>query len=115
LIGGDPNLPIASQGYSYFFGKMIAGGLAGTTTWFFAYPFDVVKSLSQSASFNQDHGKMSMLNITRYILKTYGLKAFFHGLSSCLSRAFLVNAFCFVTYEWCAEHLNIWMPGKNQN
>jgi hypothetical protein len=27
--------------------KLTAGGFAGMTTWFFAYPFDVVKSVSQ--------------------------------------------------------------------
>jgi hypothetical protein len=51
LLKSDPNLPIAKQGYGFFFGKMIAGGLAGTTTWFLAYPFDVVKSVVQSSTY----------------------------------------------------------------
>ncbi|TNV76816.1 hypothetical protein FGO68_gene1330 [Halteria grandinella] len=111
LIFGDNTSQDSQISYKVFMGKMLAGGLAGMTTWFFAYPFDVVKSIVQSSTFNFEKAGLSMhgssiLAVTRYLYKTHGPHIFFHGLGSCLARAFIVNAFCFVTYEWCVQAMN---------
>ncbi len=44
LLRIDPTLKITQQNVWYLAKKMTAGGLAGALTWFFAYPFDVIKS-----------------------------------------------------------------------
>ncbi len=41
----EPVANSTDQSFKVYLGKMMAGGLAGMTTWFFAYPFDVVKSV----------------------------------------------------------------------
>jgi len=91
--------------------KLFAGGFAGMTNWFFAYPFDVIKSISQQATMPiGEERRPSMLNIARYLWKNHGPKVFFRGLSSCLARAFVVNAICLVCYEECVKEINRMLP-----
>ncbi len=96
------------NGLKLYFGQMMAGGLAGMLTWLFAYPMDVVKSMVQSAAYRQRHD--SVLSVVHNLYLQHGVRVFFHGLNSCLLRAFIVNAFCFTTYEWCVKHLDINLP-----
>ena len=47
MRGADPTRVAEEQKMKNFMVKLTAGGFAGMTTWLFAYPFDVVKSVSQ--------------------------------------------------------------------
>lgn len=47
LFGADAKKIQDEQRVKSFMIKLMAGGFAGMTTWFFAYPFDVIKSISQ--------------------------------------------------------------------
>jgi hypothetical protein len=66
MRGADPNKLAEEEKLKNLMIKLTAGGFAGMTTWFFAYPFDVVKSVSQQASipFGEDK-RPSMLKITQ--------------------------------------------------
>ena len=113
MRGADPKKMAEEQKMKNLMIKLTAGGFAGMTTWFFAYPFDVVKSVSQQVSaslhFGQDK-RPSMIKITQYLWRNHGLKVFFHGLSSCLVRAFVVNSICLVSYEECVKKMNRMLP-----
>ncbi|CDW76482.1 mitochondrial carnitine acylcarnitine carrier protein cacl [Stylonychia lemnae] len=102
MFGMDPNSKISDQNVTFLVKKMLAGGLAGSTTWFFAYPFDVIKSVAQTERFINH----SSFQIMRHLHREHGLSIYHQGLMSCLTRAFVVNSFCFVIYEYCCQQLN---------
>lgn len=58
-----------------FFGKMIAGGLAGQVSWGTGYPFDVIKSYIQ---YHPEHS--GTLKTAKYIFQKYGANKFYKGL-----------------------------------
>ena len=66
MRGADPKKLAEEEKLKNLMIKLTAGGFAGMTNWFFAYPFDVVKSVSQQASipFGEDK-RLSMLKITQ--------------------------------------------------
>ena len=47
MRGADPKKLAEEEKLKNLMIKLTAGGFAGMTNWFFAYPFDVVKSVSQ--------------------------------------------------------------------
>ena len=65
MRGADPARVAEEHKMKNFMVKLTAGGFAGMTTWLFAYPFDVVKSVSQQTSitFGEDK-RPSILKIT---------------------------------------------------
>lgn len=62
LLGLNPKDSISSDNKSAIIKKMIAGGFAGQSTWFFAYPFDIIKTIAQSGTNNP-----GMLKISRQL------------------------------------------------
>ena len=76
--------------------ELIAGGCAGTFTWFSIMPFDVVKSRYQADMKNEFKG------IIDCVYKSYqeeGITVFYRGcLVTCL-RAFPVNGVIFLVYS----------------
>jgi|LauGreDrversion4_2_1035121.scaffolds.fasta_scaffold173877_2 hypothetical protein len=51
-----------------------------------------------------------MVQIVKYLYKQHGIQVFYHGFSSCMVRAFLVNAICLVTYEYTVDAINLTLP-----
>jgi len=71
---------------------LIAGGLAGLINWGITYPLDVVKSrqIAQNISIKQ----------------ALSQKNFYKGFSICATRAVIVNALNFWTYETVKKYIN---------
>ena len=72
------------------FDSFIAGGFAGSFTWFCTYPQDTIKSRLQSGQ-------------AKTILEAYKVGGLWNGLSYCLLRAFIVNAVGFPIFEYFSE------------
>jgi solute carrier family 25 carnitine/acylcarnitine transporter 20/29 len=75
---------------------LFAGGMAGIGNWIVACPFDVVKSIWQTAPAGTYSGP---LDVARKLLEREGPTAFFRGLSPALLRAFPANAACLLGAE----------------
>ena len=86
------------------FVTLFAGGMAGIGNWIIACPFDVVKSIWQTAPAGT---YSSPLDIARKLLRKEGPSAFFRGLSPALLRAFPANAACLLG----AETVRSLLPG----
>jgi len=78
---------------------LLAGGLAGSAAWLSIYPIDVAKTRIQSSPAAKAD---SLLDTLRQITKEKNLTA---GLSSCILRAFALNAVVFSVYEATLSHL----------
>jgi solute carrier family 25 carnitine/acylcarnitine transporter 20/29 len=75
---------------------LFAGGMAGVGNWIVACPFDVVKSIWQTAPAGT---YSSPLDVARKLMEKAGPSAFFRGLSPALLRAFPANAACLLAAE----------------
>ena len=76
---------------------LLNGGIAGSLSWLYSYPIDVLKTKKQVSDSN-----------LWIILKKMKMKMYLNGLSVILLRSFIVNACVFYTYE----NLNIYLDGK---
>lgn len=76
---------------------LIAGGLAGTTSWIFTYPIDVIKSRLQADVNSKYIGAMDCLKKS---LIEEGTVCLFKGLNSTIIRAFPTNAATFAVVHW---------------
>lgn len=94
----DPSIPIGTAH------MMIAGGLAGTSSWLFTYPIDFLKSRLQVDGLA---GKTQYGGIFDCVRQTYastGIGGFFRGMSSTLIRSFPVNATTFSVVTWILRY-----------
>lgn len=87
-----------SVGCSLYFGSynylkdknynpFLSGSTAGTVSWLFTYPIDVVKTRIQSGLVNNWSDAIKKGNL-------------FKGLPVCLTRSFIVNGFAFSAYDY---------------
>ena len=79
-------------------GLLVAGGLAGITSWAIVYPIDVIKTRIQIDGF-MPHGRYK--NYFECLIVSYkneGLGVFTKGLAPTLVRAFPVNAATLCTF-----------------
>lgn len=76
------------------FGTVLAGGTSGIVFWLFAMPFDVLKSLQQTAK-----AEGNLFSIANNLLSKEGPSAFYKGITPVLIRAFPANAACFLGVE----------------
>ncbi|KAK4884421.1 hypothetical protein RN001_000692 [Aquatica leii] len=79
---------------------IIAGGLAGSTSWAVIVPFDVIKTRMQSDNMAQPEFKRT-IDCAKSLYRTSGLKIFGRGFTVTIMRAFPVNAAIFAAYEGC--------------
>lgn len=75
---------------------LLAGGIAGSTSWFFSQPMDVVKSCVQSQPL---HSTTSAWHLTREHVASDGAGFFLKGFGATMLRAFPVSAVTFLVYE----------------
>ena len=78
---------------------LVAGGLAGCSSWLVIYPVDVVKSHVQTASGKNNNGIETAIRL----YQLHGWRIFTRGLSVTMLRAFPVNAAVF----YALEHLKM--------
>lgn len=71
----------------YQFGPFISGGFSGCISWLITYPIDTIKTRKQIYQ-----------NLTLLQLIKQG--SLFKGITITLTRAFIVNSFCFTFYEY---------------
>ncbi|XP_043470676.1 mitochondrial basic amino acids transporter [Leptopilina heterotoma] len=76
---------------------LLAGGLAGTASWVFTYPVDVVKSRIQADTVGKYNGALDCLEKS---IKSEGVTSLFRGLNSTIIRAFPTNAVTFTIVTW---------------
>lgn len=81
-----------------------AGGIAGAVSWLVIYPLDVVKSRIQATTASCAPYK-SWTECMRQSVAKEGPGILARGLSSTLTRAFLVNSAIFSVYESVHRHL----------
>lgn len=81
----------------------IAGGLAGTVSWICIYPFDVLKSHTQTSKnkncINGGNG-LSLIETAANLYRQHGFRAFTRGLGVTIARAFPVNGSMLLTHEY---------------
>ncbi|GLE04388.1 hypothetical protein PINS_up015727 [Pythium insidiosum] len=75
---------------------LLAGGIAGSTSWFFSQPMDVVKSCVQSQGFQT---QKTALQLTKEHVAVEGSQFFLKGFGATMLRAFPVSAVTFLVYE----------------
>ncbi|XP_022663570.1 mitochondrial basic amino acids transporter-like isoform X2 [Varroa destructor] len=71
---------------------LMAGGMAGVTSWMLCYPIDAVKSRIQEASESS-----SFTTTTSRMYRQEGLRSFFRGVNAAVIRAYPANAAIFFT------------------
>ncbi|XP_011309823.1 mitochondrial basic amino acids transporter-like [Fopius arisanus] len=76
---------------------LIAGGLAGTASWVFTYPIDVIKSRVQ-ADLQQRY--LGSIDCLKKSIRDEGISCLFRGLNSTIIRAFPTNAATFAVVHW---------------
>lgn len=89
LTGGDPDRETDAR-------LLLAGGVAGSMSWVFTQPVDVVKSCVQSQSFD---AQRSAWALTKHHYAAEGLGYFTKGFGATMLRAFPVSAVTFLVYE----------------
>jgi solute carrier family 25 carnitine/acylcarnitine transporter 20/29 len=80
-----------------------AGSVAGIATWVSTYPFDVIKSVIQTAPPSTPKHELKIMYVARENYRTQGARFFFKGLTPTLLRAVPVSAVTFLVYEACMD------------
>jgi solute carrier family 25 carnitine/acylcarnitine transporter 20/29 len=78
---------------------LLAGSVAGIATWVSTYPFDVVKSVIQTAPHGTPPAQLRIVAVARAKYGEHGARFFFRGLAPTLLRAVPVSAVTFYVYE----------------
>lgn len=82
--------------------QLAAGGAAGVFSWFFVYPFDIIKSRFQAEP-HATSGHKTWVHCAVATCRAEGWRAVFKGLGPTLVRALAVNAVTFAGYEACMK------------
>ncbi|TYZ63278.1 hypothetical protein PybrP1_009067 [[Pythium] brassicae (nom. inval.)] len=75
---------------------LLAGGIAGSASWFVCQPIDVVKSCVQSQGFANER---TAWQLARDHYRAEGAQYFLKGFGATMLRAFPVSAVTFLVYE----------------
>ena len=78
---------------------LVSGGVCGAVTWAIAYPIDTIKTREQAMPATAPAAERGALAITRSIIHEHGVGHLYRGLTTCLLRAFPVNAVTFLVYK----------------
>lgn len=88
-----------TNGPSAFY-TLMAGGIAGTLSWLFTFPIDIVKSRLQVDGIDGKPKYNGAVDCLKQSYRAEGLNFFTRGLSSTLIRAFPMNAVCFLVVSY---------------
>ncbi|CAN4098354.1 unnamed protein product [Withania somnifera] len=87
------------NGQESFRTMLIAGGLAGVTSWICSYPLDVIKTRFQAQSLSTSSRYTGITDCFRRSVKQEGYNVLWRGLGTAVARAFIVNGAIFTAYE----------------
>jgi len=110
--GIDPNatMPASAMPHTHtWVASALAGGLAGSVSWFLAYPIDVIKTKIQTSPLTTPRSQLTMWNVGRSVVAQHGVKHLYRGLGITILRAFPVNGTIFPVYELTLMQLNKYM------
>ncbi|KAK4315013.1 hypothetical protein Pmani_013737 [Petrolisthes manimaculis] len=79
---------------------LMAGGFAGSVSWMFSYPLDVVKSRLQADGIGGTSKYKGTLDCLKKSIQSDGVGVLFRGINSSLIRAFPTNAATFAVVTW---------------
>lgn len=103
----------AKESLTRFFGdkhgfliESMSGGFAGSLSWGFACPMDVVKTVSQESANSKQ--PLGLIAATSKVWQSSGWRGFFRGFGPLVVRSFPVNAVTFAVYE--ASKRSLGMP-----
>ncbi|PIN05907.1 Mitochondrial carrier protein [Handroanthus impetiginosus] len=82
------------NGQETFGTMLLAGGLAGVTSWISCYPLDVLKTRIQAET-----KYLGLIDCFRRSVKQEGYNLLWRGLGTTIARAFIVNGAVFTAYE----------------
>lgn len=80
------------------FAVPLAGGLAGSSAWFFSFPLDCIRAGVQGRDLAEPV-KRGAIRVLSDLLKTKGVLGFYAGVAPSIARAFLVSGSRFSAYE----------------
>ncbi|KAK7255365.1 hypothetical protein RIF29_28774 [Crotalaria pallida] len=79
---------------------LIAGGLAGVSSWILCYPFDVIKTRLQAQAQTPSCLKYKgIYDCFKKSIQEEGLVVLWRGVGTAVARAFVVNGAIFAAYE----------------
>ncbi|KAL0354684.1 UNVERIFIED_CONTAM: Mitochondrial arginine transporter BAC2 [Sesamum radiatum] len=87
------------NGQETFRTMLLAGGLAGVTSWIFCYPLDVLKTRIQAQSHCLQSRYCGIVDCYRKCVTREGYNVLWRGLGTAVARAFVVNGVVFTAYE----------------
>ncbi|KAK3597843.1 hypothetical protein CHS0354_029414 [Potamilus streckersoni] len=90
--------------------SLLAGGVAGSVTWFSILPVDVIKSRYQADCNGEYKG---FLDCAYKCYQEGGIRIFYRGCLVTCARAFLVNAVTFLAYSQTLKYLETKRVHKN--
>ncbi|XP_055598843.1 mitochondrial basic amino acids transporter [Uranotaenia lowii] len=79
---------------------LMAGGLAGTISWLFTFPIDVLKSRLQADGMSGQQQYQGVVDCFKKSYAQEGISFLSRGLASTLLRAFPMNAVCFLVVSY---------------
>jgi len=91
-----------SWGFSQVWSAFFAGGMAGTNSFFFTHPIDVVKSMRQEQKIGTPREQTRTLYLIRsaYVANGRSMSIFARGVIPSVFRAYPVSAVTFVIYDY---------------
>lgn len=84
---------------------VLSGGMAGSLSWSFIYPIDLIKSRISTLPIDTPHIKRSIWNIGRTAIINDGWRSLYRGLGITVFRAFPVNAIILPVHEYSLRML----------
>lgn len=98
-------------GFAY---TLFAGGSAGSISWIFTIPLDVIKTRLQIDGMNNTHSRMysGLVDCYKKSYQAEGIAFMTRGLSSTLLRAFPMNAICFLVVSITLKQWNQYKENK---
>jgi len=97
-----------SWGLSQVWSAFFAGGMAGTNSFFFTHPIDVVKSMRQEQKIATPKEQTRTLYLIReaYVANGRSVSIFARGIVPSVFRAYPVSAVTFVIYDYLLRALD---------
>jgi len=90
--------------------SIIAGAIGGAIGVGTAYPFDKLKTVSQTFASEQSDGKsLGLLSMLKLILADEGFQGFYNGVKGVMVGEAFIESTAFASNNWALSHINPWL------